>query len=369
MKKKFLFFVFYMYSTSVYAGTLGIDYSLSLNNYYGYTEYQEKYKNQHKSNNLNTSFDLYARAFYEINSSYMFALTGDFIIDSAKKVENYNQGKWGEEVYASLDSPYGELIVGQNYNIAYKFAVGAPRIGNYRTNNTDLVNFITNPNWYKKGKKTSYKTLNSTYINTDGNSMKASYVTPEFLGIKLGISYVPETYSQSGLVSKNASYKDKSAYILGAYGAWDILGYELETSLGFADYDKNDKEYSAGASLYRKGWTLGASFRKTNADKKIYAVNRDNLFDAYREGRAYNIGLSYEIGPFTAGVSYFDSKANDAKNHDKIIAFSNSYEYNKYLTFSLTLAHLEAKGNNTDVKNNSKGYAGIIGLELSLWLK
>lgn len=366
MKKKLLFLVFFMYSAPVSAGTFGIDYSLSLNNYYGYTDYKEKYKNQHKANNLNASVDLFSRAFYEINPSYVFALTGDFIIDSAKKVENYNQGKWGEEIYASLDSPYGELIVGQDYNVAYNFAVGAPRVGSYRVNNTDLVNFIANPNWYKKGKKASYKTLNSTYINTDGNSMKASYITPEFSGVKLGISYVPETYSQSGLVSKKAQYKDKKAYILGAYGAWDVLGYELETSLGFADYDKNDKEYSAGFSLYRKGWTFGASFRKNETDKKDYAINKDNLFDAYRKGRAYNIGLSYEIGPFTTGVSYFDSKADDVKNHDKIIAFSNSYEYNKYLTFSLTLAHLEAKGNSTNAKDNSKGYAGIVGMEINL---
>ncbi len=366
MKKKLLLFVLCMVSKSVSAGTFGLDYSASLNNYYGYTDYQEKYKKLHKSNNLNASLDLYGRAFYEINPSYVFALTGDFIIDSAKKVENYNQGKWGEEVFSSLESPYGNLVVGQNYNVAYKFAVGAPRIGSYRVNNTDLTNFITNPNWYKKGKKASYKTLNSTYINTDGNSLKASYITPEFSGVKLGLSYVPETYSQSGLVAKNAGYKDKSAYILGAYGAWDVFGYELETSLGFADYDKNDKEYSAGMSLYRKGWTLGASFRKTKADKKDYAINKYNLFDAYREGRAYNIGLSYEIGPFVTGISYFDSKADNAENHDKIIAFSNSYEYNKYLTFSLTLAHLEAKGNDADIKNNSKGYAGIIGMELSL---
>jgi len=34
----------------------------------------------------------------------------------------------------------------------------------------------------------------------------------------LGATFVPETYSQSGLVAKDAPYKDKSAYILGAYG-------------------------------------------------------------------------------------------------------------------------------------------------------
>ncbi|MBO5441562.1 MAG: porin [Alphaproteobacteria bacterium] len=354
-------------STPAVAGTWETDYSLFLNNYYGYTDYASPYNRLHKQNNLNSSVNFYGQTSYFFNQDYSASLVGYFMVDSAKKIENYNQGVWGEEVFALADSPYGQISVGQNYNVAYAFAVGAPNIGAYHINNTELTNFITNPNWYKKGHKASYKTLNSTYINTDGASLKASYITPTYKGIKLGATYVPETYSESGLVAKDSPYKDKSAYVLGAYGGWDILGYELETSLGFADFDKNDKEYSAGFSLYRKGWTLGASYRKTKTSKSDYALNKENLFDAYREGRAYNIGLSYAIGPYTAGIAYFDSKAENFANHDKIISFSNTFQYNKYVAFSLTAAHLESKGENNDLKNTSKGYAFIVGLELSLW--
>lgn len=351
---------------SARAGTLNTDYRLSLGGYYGYSDYKKPYNKLYKQNNLNSSLNLYGNVSYEFNPDYTASLIGYFMIDSAKEVENYNQGIWGEEIYALAETPFGEFSAGQNYNVAYAFAVGAPNVGTYYVNNTNLVNFITNPNWYKKGSKTSYKTLNSTYINTDGASAKISYVTPSFAGVKLGATFVPETYSQSGLVAKDAAYKDKSAYILGAYGSWDILGYELETSLSFADYDKNDTEYSAGISLYRKGWTLGASYRKTEVNKNDYAVNKENLYDAYREGQAYNIGLSYAIGPFATGISYFDSKADNHRNHDKIISFSNSYQYNKYAAFSVTVAHLEAKGENAKIKDNAKGYAFIFGLELEL---
>ncbi len=351
---------------SAYAGTIDTDYAVNLNNYYGYTDYAKPYNKLYKQNNLNSSLNVYGRATYEFNHDYAASLIGYFMIDSAKEIENYNQGVWGEEVYALTQTPFGEISFGQNYNVAYAFAVGAPNIGAYRINNTDLVNFMANPNWYKKGSKMSYKTLNSTYINTDGASPKVSYVSPSFGGIKLGATFVPETYSQSGLVAKDARYKDKSAYILGAYGAWDVLGYELETSLGFADYDKNDTEYSAGFSLYRKGWTFGASWRKTEVGGNDYALDKSNLYDAYREGQAYNIGLSYAIGPFTTGIAYFDSKAEKTANHDKIISFSNTYQYNKYLALSLTAAHTESKGENKLIENNSKGYAFIAGLEISL---
>lgn len=362
---QFLLFLSIM-PTSVVAGEWITDYNATLGNFYGYTDYAKPYNRLHKQNNLNSSLNVYGRSTYEYNADYATSLIGYVMVDSAKKVENYNQGIWGEEVYIEQETPYGNLLVGQNNNVAYDFAVGAPNVGAYRINNTDLVNFINNPNWYKKGRKASYKTLNSTYINTDGASLKASYKTPEYAGITLGMTFVPETYSQSGLVSKNAAYKDKSAYIIGAYGAWDMLGYELETSLGFADFRKNDKEYSAGISIYRKGWTLGASYRQTETNKKDYAVNKENLFDAYRKGRAYNVGLSYAIGPFTTGIAYFDSKADDFENHDKILSFSNSYEYNKNVSISLTAAHLKSKGENGNIKNNSKGYAFILGLELSL---
>lgn len=352
-------------SAPAWAGSWETDYEASLGGFYGYTDYAKPYK-KHKQNNLNSVLNLSGAATYEFNHRYATSLVGHLAVDSAKKVENYSQGVWDEVFYALTETPYGDVYIGQNDNVAYAFSVGAPNIGSYHINNTELVNFINNPNWYKRGKKAAYKTLNSTYINTDGASMKASYVTPQFWGIKLGATYVPETYSQSGLVAKKAEYKDEDAYILGAYGAWDVLGYELETSLGFADFHKNDKEYSAGISIYRKGWTLGASYRKTETNKNDYALNKENLFDAYREGRAYNIGISYAIGPFTTGLSYFDSKAEKTKNHDKIISFSNSYEYNKNVTFSLTVAHLQAKGENKETNNNSKGNAFILGMELSL---
>ena len=54
--------------------------------------------------------------------------------------------------------------------------------------------------------------------------------------------------------------------------------------------------------------------------------------------------MSYAIGPFTTGIAYFDSKADHSGNRDKIISFSNSWQYNKYVGFSLTAAHLESKG-------------------------
>ena len=364
MRSLVVFVAMFCFVNQAFSKGFETDYAISLGASYGYTNYSSPKPSPYKENNINSNLNAYTRVSYNFDSNYKTSLIGYFMIDSAKEIENYNQGYWGEEVFALLESPYGEISIGQDYNVAYNFAVGAPNIGAYRVNNSDILNFITSPNWYKKDKTSSYKTLNSTYINTDGASPKINYITPSYKGIKLGATYVPKTYSQSGLVSKYAPYKNESAYILGAYSSWYALGVEIETSLGFAEFAKNDKEYSLGISLYRKGWTLGASYRKTDSNDSHYKISKANLYDGYRDAKAYNIGLSYEIGPFTTGVSYFDSKSDKFNNRDKIFSFSNSYQYNKQTSLSLTFSRLDSSS-----ETKTKGYAVILGMELSIWKK
>ena len=279
MKKALLSLLLLSPSIS-YAEALSNEFAVNINNYYGYTYYSSPYEKLYKENNINSSINIYGKTSYRFDGDYNFSIIGYIMADSNKEVENYNQGKWGEEFFGVLESPIGELSFGQTQNVAYNFAVGAPNVGNYRVNNTDLVNFINNPNWYKKGSNTSYKTLNSTYLNTDGASIKVNYITPNFYGISIGASYIPNVYSQSGLVSKKAEYKNSDGYVLGAYGLWDFLGYEIETSIGFAEYENIDKEYSAGVSIYRKGFTVGASYRKTKEERGKYTINHNTLYDA-----------------------------------------------------------------------------------------
>ena len=365
MKQISLILLAVVFAKSAFSLPIETEYAVSLNNTYGYTHYSEIKQKPNKQNNINSSFNFYGRLSYIHNEIYQTSVIGYLMVDSAKEIENYNQGKWGEEVYLLHENPYGEISIGQNSNVAYNFAVGAPIVGSWSADNSDIATFLTTSNWCKKGSRMSYKTLNTTYINTDGASPKISYITPQYKGMEFGISYVPQTYSQSGLVSKYSDYKDKSAYIIGAYGNWDIKGFEVETSMGFADFQDNDKEYSVGMSIYRKGWTVGGSYRLTEADKTHFSVN-NILSDTYREGRAYNIGIKYEIGPFSSGIAYFDSKAKNQNNYDKIISFSNSYEYNKYTTLSFTTAHLKSGDEYNDQNKTTRGYAFILGLEFSL---
>ena len=360
MNKASLAIALVFFSGVVKASPVDKDFSLNLNNYYGYTHYNFPKPRIYKNNNINSSLDLYGRITYNINNKYKASLIGYVMADTAKEVENYNQGYWGEEFFCLLETPIGDIVVGQDYNVAYNFSVGAPSIGSYKVNNSYLTNFIINPNWYKKDSKMLYKTLNSTYINTDGSSLKINYITPEYKGVKLGFTYIPQTYAQNGLVAKNAQYKDNSAYVLGLNGFWKILGYEVETSLGYAQFNEVDKEMSVGINIYRKGWTIGGSYKKTKPTGR-FELNKETFFDGYRDGQSYNLGISYNIGPFTTGFSYFNSKSNKYKNKDDVFSFSNSYQYNKNTTYSLTVAHQKSVDEKT-----TKGNTVVLGLEFSL---
>lgn len=286
-----------------------------------------------------------------------------------KELEDYTQGKWGEEAYAILDMPYGRVMGGQTWNVAYQFGVGAPSVGPLGVNNSDIVDFIANPNWRRNKTGTAFRTLNSTDINTDGTAPKISYITPEFYQTVVGLTYVPDIYSRAGLVSRYADYKNEDGYVAALYNHAEFGSLSLETSLGFAVFADDDREFSAGMSLSRGNWTFGGSYRRTYVDGSDYPQNvrrkpqrMSEGFDGYREGYAWNVGVGYAFGPYQAGLSYFNSKADHTGNEDRIVQFSNQYRLNKYTDLYLITAHVDYRGADDDVRGNAKGYAFIAGV-------
>ena len=85
----------------------------------------------------------------EFADDYQLGLYADFNAGINKRQDNFNNGDWGQEVYGIMDSPYGRIMLGETYNVAYQFQVGAPRVGAIGLNDSDIVNFMANPNWVK----------------------------------------------------------------------------------------------------------------------------------------------------------------------------------------------------------------------------
>lgn len=359
-------------TTSALAGEWNFEAGGNADALYGYSDVESRYESLDQNNSTPSEVNVNLSAEYSFNEEYKTGLYLDLMAGGDKQVKNFNQGAWGEEAYGVFDSPYGRIMLGQTYNVAYQFGVGAPSVGPLGVNNSRIVDFITNPNWERDSKSASFRTLNSTDINTDGTAPKVTYITPEFYNTMLGFTYVPDSYSRSGLINKYADYDNKDAYILGLYNSFEIYGVDVAASLGYGEFLDDDKELSAGLSLSRGGWTLGGSYRRTYVDGGDYPLNvvsnqerTPDLFDSYREGYAWNVGISYEIGPYQVGLSYFNAKADHSDNEDKIVQLSNSYQINKYVDVYLIAAHVDYRGSSKNIYDNNKGYAFVSGIGIN----
>ena len=362
MKKLWLSLLAAMLPAWPAAAEVEYDVSGSLNALYGYSDVGAKYEDYNDNNHTPAYGEISFSASYAFDDENALSLHLDLSGATDKEVENYNQGAWGEEVYGIFDSAYGRVMLGQTYNVAYQFGVGAPSVGPLKVNNSDITDFIATPNWYNRDRNGIFKTLNSTDINTDGVAPKVSYISPEFYNSYLGFSFVPDSWNNVGLINRHADYKNNGGYVLGAYNQSSLGGFEIETSLGFARYENIDREYAVGLSIRRGNWTLGGAFRRSEADDSDYVLR---LEDAFREGKAWNVGLGYEFGPYKAALTYFNSKADNARNEDQIIQLANSFQFNKYMEFYLIGAHVNFRGDTTEADQNAKGWAFVGGVGLS----
>ena len=343
--------------TLVQAGEFDFGVSGQFNALYGYSDYSRPKASHPKNNHSPIYGELNSWFAYIFNDEYQISLNLDINGGLNRYMEDYNQGDWGEELYFIGDSPFGRLMAGQTYNVAYQFHVGAPQAGIANSNNNFATDFIKNPNWQRDKKDTIFSTQNSTAINTDGVAPKITYISPEFYNTVFGFSYVPESYNRRGLVAKSFDYKDNSGYIAAIYNQSELGYYTIESSLAYAFYDSIDKEISAGLKVSRGGWSLGGSIHQNSKDGDTQITK----YDSFRNSFAWDIGVGYEIGPFSTSLSYFYSHADDIEAKNEIISFSNQYKIDKNLSIYLAAEYADFK--NED--ENIKGYAIITGIGFS----
>lgn len=315
----------------------GFEYSFEGKSLYGYSDSKSYNNNMPTQGELNLSYT------YDIISLHL-DLNGGF----DKEIKSYNQGSWGQEAYAIVDTQnYGTFQVGQMYNVAKQFYFGS--LDNL---DFDISDFISNPNWQRNNLGTSFSTFNTTAINTDGVAPKASYITPEFYGTNLGLSYTPNAYNRRGLTTKEA----EDGYVIALLNEQKLGVFDVSSSASYAHFNSLDEEYSASMKIAYGNYNISGGYKKSNA----LGDNPVEIFDGYRNSQAFDIGAGYDIGPYSAKLSYLQSKSEDFSYKDNVVSLSQSYQFNKYITAYVIGAYADFQGQEQD-----NGYALITGIGVS----
>lgn len=338
---------------------------------YSYNSFDKKFDNLDDKNETYTGADIFSSAEYKFNDDYQLGIYLDFNTDGNQYLKDYRGYEWDEQLYGILTTPYGSFQYGQTYNVGYLFYTGAPSVGPLGVNDSGITNYLTNPDWSRSGRIAAYRTLNSTAMNTENVAAKINYISPAWKGTQFGFSYVPDTYSNEGLISKYTDYSNNDAYIFALSNQTKLGDFNVSSYLGYGIYMKNDLEYAAGLTVAYKNWTLGGSFHRTYVDGDDTPVNHyinsyytPELFDNYREGKAWNIGLGYQYEDYHVALTYFESTADNSANKTELVQFSNQYQLNKYLKLYGVIAHANFIGSAGDSIN--KGYAYITGFRIQL---
>lgn len=164
-----------------------------------------------------------------------------------------------------------------------------------------------------------------TAIDSD-NSTKVTYYTPKFSGFQAGVSYAPEYQGETilGLTvpggnGENVTFTENTT---GASNIFEIgLGYEGEFSgvmfraggnYIFADSLpglEDVRAWSLGAQVGYQGFRFGGGYKNDGDSSQLTGFSDDEV-------AAWNVGATYENGPFGVGVSYlnidFDTNGADA---------------------------------------------------------
>lgn len=243
-----------------------------------------------------------------------------------------------DETYMTVDSKIGRIIVGNVKNVAQQMSVIAPDVSTIGLQDSDYGLLIAAPD--------GFSLHSATFPLFDDISTKVSYITPTIGGFTAGFSILPGNSTKgqdsnnllfaSSSVPMNRTFKD-GFVALGLYER-DFGAFNIASSVSFTSYkpyvssveniggtdifvrekSKSIKEYAGGLNIGTGNWTIGGSYRYTDAPKNAVDVLQDDL-----TGYAWDAGISYTFGPVEASINYLHASKNN-------IAFNSDDKYNLY---------------------------------------
>jgi hypothetical protein len=228
------------------------------------------------------------------------------------QLEGFQGGDQIDEAYMFIQGSFGEILLGSENSAGYKMTYAAPDVTFLNVNSGSLTFFVPysgTVGGVSTGDDVFRRTLGTTFIENEGNNdaQRITYFTPRFAGFQLGVSY-----ARDGLQDTNAQVDanttpggfptdiiDVGANFVRSFGGFDVA---ISGRYGTGSAPGPDPEiWSAGINLGYAGFTIGGSFAEQN--------------DAGTEdGQAYDVGISYETGPWGFSATWHHGENVDDEN-------------------------------------------------------
>jgi outer membrane protein OmpU len=184
-------------------------------------------------------------------------------------------------------------------------------------------------------KQDALNLANITTVNeTSFDYTKITYMTPSFSGLKLGVSFSPEAERNgAGFTSAMENVGDEIVEIGGIYQRKiDNVDFAMSATYVIADdsgltYDL--KEWNVGAKVGVADFTFGGSYRDSEGFAVRGMQNRSGGGAMGNQYTAYELGVTYETGPWMVSVQYASHEADDMSG-TRIVEGTNTFVQARY---------------------------------------
>ena len=218
-----------------------------------------------------------------------------------------------DERFITIDGSFGRIVAGSTNSAAYQMHYAAPYVG-VPINSGWVTVFVPVP--YADFTTAFEHPGLSTYIDFGGDDNSISYYTPRFSGFQLGVTYVPSlTMNGDGKnfpVEADTNTEYYNGFSVGVNYVEDFNGFGVAISGGWRTAQVPDDikglpgvdnygAYSMGAQLSYAGFTVGGSYAN-----EYSGITDGATFST--EGEGWDAGITYGIGPWTFGATYFQGE-------------------------------------------------------------
>ncbi|MDZ7714318.1 MAG: porin [Rhodovibrio sp.] len=268
--------------------------------------------------------------------------SGDTTLDNGIQVgvnvqlEAYTTGDQIDEHYAFVEGSFGRMQIGAENSAPYAMGYIAPSVG-INANSPDYLPFNRATGIFP-----------STVIGVplgggSGDAPKLTYFTPRMAGFQLGASYAPDTANTGGatqgfglLQDDNAGVDQGRMFGVGANYVNSFNGIDLAVSAGYETVEDDDSTAGVPVSALfnltnaqfnalglSPTTTIGGSGVNDNEDYESYgaglnvgyagftvggSINQSD--DDGRDALAWDLGVSYETGPWGASVTWLQTRVD-----------------------------------------------------------